>query len=383
LARFDRYLLSQLMVLFGFFSLILILMYWVNRAVVLFDQLMADGQSVGVFLTFSALTLPGLIRIVLPLSAFAAALYVTNRMTAESELIVVQATGFSAFRLARPFAAFGLIVALLMSVLVHYLVPASVTELNRRQAEIAQNATARLLREGQFLSPVAGVTLYIREISPEGELRDIFLSDTRAEAESVTYTASSAYVVRTEGGPQLVMIDGLAQTLRNDSDRLITTAFADLVYDVGAMIRLPDASRRSSREVMTLELLSPTEALATETGKSAPQLFAEAHSRIAEAFLGLIATLIGFATLLVGGFSRFGVWRQVVAAIFLIVLVKMIESVTSNAVRADPGLWILYYVPGLSGMLISGGLLGWAMNPGLFRRALHLGRRPSGSEVTP
>jgi lipopolysaccharide export system permease protein len=339
LARFDRYLLSQLMVLFGFFSLILILMYWVNRAVVLFDQLMADGQSVGVFLTFSALTLPGLIRIVLPLSAFAAALYVTNRMTAESELIVVQATGFSAFRLARPFAAFGLIVALLMSVLVHYLVPASVTELNRRQAEIAQNATARLLREGQFLSPVAGVTLYIREISPEGELRDIFLSDTRSEAESVTYTASSAYVVRTEGGPQLVMIDGLAQTLRNDSDRLITTAFADLVYDVGAMIRLPDASRRSSREVMTLELLSPTEALATETGKSTPQLFAEAHSRIAEAFLGLIAPLIGFATLLVGGFSRFGVWRQVVAAIFLIVLVKMIESVTSNAVRADPGLW--------------------------------------------
>lgn len=356
------------MVLFGFFSLILILMFWVNRAVALFDQLIADGQSIGVFLTFSALTLPGLIRIVLPLAAFAAALYVTNRMTAESEMIVVQATGFSAFRLARPFVFFGLIVAICMSVLVHRLVPRSVTELNTRQAEIAQNATARLLREGQFMSPLDGVTLYIREISPEGELRDIFLSDTRSSRESITYTAASAYVVRTDNGPQLVMIDGLAQTLRADSDRLITTSFEDLVYDVGAMIRLPDSTRRSSREVGTAALLRPTEALAEETGKTTPELYAEAHSRIAESLLGLVAPLIGFATLLVGGFSRFGVWRQVVAAIFLIVLVKMIESAATNAVRADPALWMLAYVPSLCGVLISAGLLGWASNPHLFRR---------------
>ena len=31
------------MVLFGFFSLVLVLVYWINRAVVLFDQLIADG----------------------------------------------------------------------------------------------------------------------------------------------------------------------------------------------------------------------------------------------------------------------------------------------------------------------------------------------------
>ena len=358
------------MVVFGFFSLILILMYWVNRAVGLFDQLIADGQSIGVFLAFSALTLPGLIRIVLPLSAFAAALYVTNRMTAESELIVVQATGFSALRLARPVFVFGLIVALTTSALLHVFVPMSVTELNRRQAEIAQNATARLLREGQFLSPVSGVTLYIREITAEGELRDIFLSDTRSAGESVTYTASNAYVVRTENGPQLVMIDGMAQTLRHDTERLITTAFADLVYDVGALIQLPDTARRSSREVLTHDLLRATPALAEETRRTIPQLTAEAHGRIAEGLLGLIAPLIGFATLLVGGFSRFGVWRQVVAAISLIILVKLVESGTTNAVRASPELWPLVYLPGLFGLLLVSGLLGWAVRPGLFRRRL-------------
>ncbi|MEE3316364.1 MAG: LPS export ABC transporter permease LptF, partial [Pseudomonadota bacterium] len=37
--KFDRYLLSQLTVLFGFFALVLVSVYWVNRAVRLFDRL--------------------------------------------------------------------------------------------------------------------------------------------------------------------------------------------------------------------------------------------------------------------------------------------------------------------------------------------------------
>ncbi|MEJ6510389.1 MAG: LptF/LptG family permease, partial [Octadecabacter sp.] len=111
MARFDRYMLGQLLTLFGFFSLILVLVYWINRAVRLFDRLIADGQSAWMFLELTSLSLPGLIRIVLPLSAFVAAVYVTNRMSAESELTVVQATGYSPFRLARPVLYFGAIVA--------------------------------------------------------------------------------------------------------------------------------------------------------------------------------------------------------------------------------------------------------------------------------
>ena len=69
--RFDRYLLSQLLMLFGFFALVLVLVYWVNRAVVLFDQLIANGQSAAVFLEITILTLPNVIRIDLPIAAFA------------------------------------------------------------------------------------------------------------------------------------------------------------------------------------------------------------------------------------------------------------------------------------------------------------------------
>jgi lipopolysaccharide export system permease protein len=108
LPRFDRYLLTQLLAVFGFFALVLVLVYWVNRAVGLFDQLIGDGQTALVFLEFSVLTLPNVIRVVLPIAAFAAAVFVANRLTQDSEMVVMQATGFSSFRLARPVLIFGL-----------------------------------------------------------------------------------------------------------------------------------------------------------------------------------------------------------------------------------------------------------------------------------
>ena len=73
MARLDRYMLSQLLLLFGFFALVLVALFWINRAVILFDRLIGDGQSALVFLEFTALGLPKLITTVLPIAAFAGA----------------------------------------------------------------------------------------------------------------------------------------------------------------------------------------------------------------------------------------------------------------------------------------------------------------------
>ena len=45
MSRFDRYMLRQLTVAFALFSLVMILVYWVNRAVRLFDALIAEARD--------------------------------------------------------------------------------------------------------------------------------------------------------------------------------------------------------------------------------------------------------------------------------------------------------------------------------------------------
>ncbi|MFQ1699947.1 LPS export ABC transporter permease LptF [Loktanella agnita] len=363
-------MLSQLMVIFGFFSLVLVMVYWINRAVVLFDQLIADGQSAVVFLEFTALTLPAVIRLALPLAAFAASVYVTNRMTTESELIVVQATGYSSFRMARPVLYFGIVVALLMSVLMHFLVPLSASRLADRQADIAQNVSSRLLTEGQFLEPIRGVTFYIREITPAGELLDIFLSDTRDADEQVTYTASQAFLVRDDEKTQLVMIDGLAQSLRTADQRLFVTSFDDFAYNIDGLIATGSSKGRRDSELSTWELLNPTPALEEETGRSAARMISRGHDRFSQSLLGTVAALLGFAALLVGGYSRFGVWRQIVAAILLIILVKAMETVGLNLARRNEQLWFATYLPSVVGFVIIWALLFAASRPYLFKRRI-------------
>ena len=54
------------MVMFGFFALVLVSIFWINKAVRMFDRLVGDGQPAWVFLEFTALTLPGVIGVVLP-----------------------------------------------------------------------------------------------------------------------------------------------------------------------------------------------------------------------------------------------------------------------------------------------------------------------------
>lgn len=360
MGRFDRYVLWQLLSLFGFFSLVLVGVYWVNRAVALFDQIISDGQSAGVFLELTALTLPNVIRLVLPVSAFAAAVWVTNRLATESELVVAQAAGLGPFRMARAPLVFGLVVAALLAVLVHWIVPASRAALAERQNEIAENVTARLLVEGRFMHPAEGMTVYIREIDETGALNGVLLSDSRRPESRTTYTATRALLVHSETGPKLVMVEGLAQTYMPQTGRLLTTRFSDFAYDLAGLIGARATRALDERQLPTAVLLQPTDEILAATRRPASVLLYEAHARFAQPLLGLVGALIGFAALVSGGFSRFGFWRQVALAIVALVAVQLLDNAVADRALADPAFLPFVYLPGTAGIAFAVALLAWA-----------------------
>lgn len=371
MSRFDRYLLSQLIALFGFFALILVAVYWVNRAVGLFDRLLGDGHSALVFLEFSLLMLPNVIRLVLPIAAFVAAVYVTNRLTQESELVVMQATGFSAFRLARPVLYFGAMVTALNLVLMNVLVPWSTQMLNEREAQLSENVTAKYLNAGQFMHPASGVTLYIRQITQTGELRDLFLSDGRSDKESTTYTARSALLVRGESGPVLLMFDGIAQTVTREEDpRLSITRFADLTYDLGGMIDLSSGNTVSIDTVSTFDLLGMDVAeRETRLGVPVETVLETIHSRLAQPFLGAATALVGFAALLIGAFSRFGLWRQILGAVGILIFLQLLNTTGTSLALGNAAAWPAVYAAPVAGLGIGVLLLLFAQRPRRRRRA--------------
>ena len=376
MARVDRYMLSQLLLLFGFFALVLVALFWINRAVVLFDRLIGDGQSALVFLEFTALGLPKLITTVLPIATFAGAVYVTNRMMSESEMTVLQSSGTSPWRLARPVLVFGLCIALMMSILSHFLVPMAQSRLTQRENEISKNITASLLREGRFLHPSDNVTFYTRQIDKDGVLRDVFLSDRRNPKEGVIYTAAEAYLVRNGEGTTLIMVDGLAQRLAKADQRLATAKFRDFSFDISALVNQSTGSMMSVPNLVSPRLMADWDGIAALTGDTTGVIAEELHSRFAQSLFCIVAALVGFATLLTGGFSRFGVWREIAIAFALLIAIDGTRGALVETVRRDADNWPLLYLPSVLGGLLVIALLWHTANPGWLR---HLRRR----RVTP
>ncbi|MBC7143883.1 MAG: LPS export ABC transporter permease LptF [Thioclava marina] len=363
MTRLDRYVLSKLMALFGFFALVLVSVYWVNRAVMMFDSLISDGQTAAVVLEFTALTLPYVIRIVLPVAAFAATIYAVNRLDQDSELVVMRATGTSNWRLGRPVLVFGLIVSLMMAVLVNFLVPAAKARLADRQQQVSQNMTAKFLTEGTFQHPASGITIYIRRISDLGELYDLFLSDRRNPKAHTIYTSEKALIVKTETGPKLIMFEGMAETLRPDTGRLEVTRFSNFTYDIGSFLSGGKARKPNLDEMMTPELLKGGAAIAALGEGVEPRVTLELARRIAQPLLAPIAALIGFAALMMGTFSRFGMWRQMTLAIGGLIFVQVLQNAAESATNRDPTLWPVLFVPTVGGAVIALFMLWWSGRP--------------------
>lgn len=363
LVRFDRYMLAQLMWLFGFFALVLVAIFWINRAVQLFDRLIGDGQTALVFLEFSALGLPRLIITVLPIATFAAAVFVTNRLSSESELTVMMSTGTSPWRLARPVAVFGLISALMMSLLSNVLMPTANQQLAEREMEISQNISSRLLTEGEFLSPAAGVIFYTRTVDQDGVLNDVFLSDQRAPNERLIYTAETAYLVGGASGTSLIMVDGLAQRLRASDQHLSTAKFQDFSFDITPLVDGDEPISPSLTFLSSDKLLFDWPAVAEATSSSLGEVAEELHNRFARALFCFVTALIGFATLLVGGYSRFGVRREIVIAFLVLIALDGVRSSLSGPVLEDARLWPLMYLPSAVGVLIVCAML-WTASGG-------------------
>lgn len=349
MARIDRYMLAQLLLLFGFFALILVAVYWINHAVLLFDELIADGHSASIFLEFTALSLPQIITLILPIAGFVAAVYATHRSAGDSELTVIQATGCSSWRVARPVLVFGIILTVMGSILIHFLVPAAAEQLRIREREVAGSVSARLLREGTFLHPVKGVTFYIREITPAGELQDVFLSDLRDPGREITYTAERAYLMRDDAGPKLVMVDGLAQSLDTQTGQLSTTNYNELLQDISSLVKPRGIGRRKLEYVSSWQLLTDPQRSAEEARRDTTDVRQELHFRVSQSLLILVAVLIGQSALLAGGFSRFGVTRQVILAVTLLVVVKLVEGATQDVAGDEARNWPVFYLPALLG----------------------------------
>ena len=213
-----------------------------------------------------------------------------------------------------------------------------------------------------------GITFYTRAVDEDGVLRDVFVADRRDPEVRMIYTAAEAYLVRNAASTSLIMVDGLAQRLRPDTRELSTAKFQDLSFDITPLMQSDGPVATALTHRMTFVLMQDWRSVAETHQTTTGVVAEEVHSRFARAAFCIVTALIGFATLLVGGYSRFGVWREIVIAFLLLIVLDGSRSTLTEPVLQDASLWPVLYLPSAVGAVMVVALLWSASHPGWTRR---------------
>lgn len=356
--RIDRYIFRLILPPFLFFVLVFTGVIWLAQSLRVIDTIVNAGQSAGVFLAFAALLLPEVLSVVLPISAFAATLYAVNRLYTDSEVVVMFASGVSGLALLRPVLVFGLGVTLVCWVLTLWASPTAERESRDRLTEIRGDVAAAFLREGTFMSPADGVTIYIRAIGRPGELTGVFVHDQREPERTVTYTSERAILLpsdrsrrqgEADAGTRLVMLDGIAQIAGpGRATALQVLRFERFAYDLGAFEEDGEARLRKPSELYLPRLLGIDAAGADAAGRRLGEYRAEAHEALSAPLYALALPLLGAAFVVAMGFRRQGFAGRILAAVAAAVLLRLAGVAAKGMIDAAPAAAPLIYLPQLA-----------------------------------
>lgn len=360
--QISRYLLRNLSVATVFVTAGLSAAIWLTQSLRLVELVVEGGAPFWIFLQLAVLTLPTFLAVVLPLGLLASVLFTYNRLTMDSELVVMRAAGMGPLALAKPALVLAGIVTLICYALTIHIGPAAQRELVRLRYAAQSDYSAVLLREGTFNDVGEGLTVYVRE-RHGGELSDLLIHDARKPDLLTTVVAESGQLVTGNGTPQVVVYNGTQMTFSPETGRQDWLEFSRYTVDLQVLRRQigdrqPDPRERSLWDLIQLSA-NPQDAAA------AGRLRAELHSRLANPLLALAFTVIALAALLPGEFSRRGQVRRIGLAAVLALLLQSAVLGLSNLVGKIPALVPLLYATAL--LPVIGGL--WYMKH--WRRMRH------------
>ncbi len=295
----DRYIFRTT---FGAFLVVLVSLtavIWVTQALRDIDLMTNQGQTILVFVGITGLIVPLLILVIAPLALVISVVHVLNKLSTDSELIVMNAAGMSPMVLFRSFLSVVAVVSLLVAFTSAWLAPKGLRELRDWITQVRADLVTNIVQPGRFQTLERGLTFHIRERQPNGVLLGIFVDDQRDPKERTTMLAEQGTIVKNDGGTFLVLENGSIQRQEpGDRDPTIVVydrhAF-DLSRFSGSSVGTQTISY-SPRERNLWDLFSPNPK--DPLYKQQPQQFhAELHDRLAAPLYPIVFVIIAYAYL--------------------------------------------------------------------------------------
>jgi lipopolysaccharide export system permease protein len=255
----DKYIFRTTLASFALVLVSLTGVIWITQALRQIDLMTSQGQTIITFLGVSSLLIPGLVLVISPIALMIAISHTLNKLATDSEIIVMNAAGFSPFRLFRPFLYATCVVAILVAFIAAYLSPDGMRRLQQWETEITADVMTNVLQPGHFAQLDQNLTIRIRERQPGGLLVGIFIDDRRDPKERVSIVADHGTVVKNEGGSFLILEDGNLERFEVGKRDPALVAFGRYGFDMSKFSNQGHDVALGIRERYLWELMSPAE----------------------------------------------------------------------------------------------------------------------------
>jgi len=274
------------------------MLMWITQALRDIDLMTNQGQSIFVFIGITSLIIPLLVQIIAPIALMIAVAHVLNKLGNDSEIIVMNAAGMPPWVLFRPFLAVAILVSLLVGAISAYVSPWGLRELRRWANEVRADLLSNVVQPGRFERIELGLTIHIRERTPNGELLGIFIDDQRDPKERATILAEHGDIVKNDRGLFLVLETGSVQRRENaqrDPTLVLFDRYGFDLTSISSGARNPSV-RYSTRERYLWQLLGPTPADSAFSDEP-DQIRAELHDRLTSPLYPLAFVVLTYAYL--------------------------------------------------------------------------------------
>jgi len=292
----DRYIVKELLPPFFLGLLLFTFVLLLNRIFKLTDLIVTKGVSIWVVVKLIGYIMPYFFTLTIPMAVLLASLVAFGRLTTDSEIIALKATGFSLYRLMAPVIALSVMAGVLTAYFSLYLAPVKARTFKRDVFILAKTHGVIGIDEAVFNDTFKNLIIYAQETPSSDEMRGVFISDERNPDEPYVIIAQS-------GKLDLDPAKGYAVlTLRNGSIhkrgtakksyeqiRFATNTLSISLYD---KFFAGDEMKKGKRELATGELLAAAGKLEAG-GENGSALETEYYKRFSIPFACVLFGMIG------------------------------------------------------------------------------------------
>jgi lipopolysaccharide export system permease protein len=316
---------------------------WVTQALRDIDLMTSQGQTILVFVGITGLIIPLLILVIAPIALLIAVAHTLNKMSTDSEIIVMNASGMSPWLLFRSFLTVALVVSLMVTAISAYFAPKGLRMLRDWLTEVRANVVSTIVQPGRFTSIERDVTIHIRERRSNGQLLGIFLDDRRNPAERITVLAEVGELFDSDTGTFLVLQTGFLQRHELKERDPALVKFDRYAFDLSQFAGGSQAVKYSIRERYLWQLIFPDPNDQSNIDQPG-QFRAELHDRLIAPLYPLAFLVIAYAYLGAPRTTRQGRALSMAGAIGGVALLRLIGFVSTVFGAAIPWMLSLQYL---------------------------------------